>query len=248
MGKVEMQGKIQKWIDHSISVTVNVPEITTVETVNQIYLKAHEVECKGITVYREGSRSGVLISHKKEEKKESDNVVSNEANKRPETLICDIYNISRNKQAYTIIVGKIKDRPYEIFVLEKLENSEFPDKITQGEIKKIKSKVYMLKSVFNNKEYKIDNIVDYMNNDEQKDTRNFSLMLRSNIKSKDIIDQINEYASISSFHKVIAKVLSNYLNGEKVKGETQCPNCNSVNIRNESACFTCQDCGWSKCG
>lgn len=249
MGKVEMQGKIQKWIDHSISVTVNVPENTTIETVNDIYLKAHEVGCKGITIYREGSRSGVLISDSKKETKESEQVIYNDAIKRPERLICDILNITRGKQPYTIIVGKLNDKPYEIFVLEKLSNTDFDDSIKEGTITKVKSKTYQLDGKTKEERFfRINNIVDHMSSDEQKDTRKYSLMLRHGIKPKYIIEQIEEYATITSFDKVIAKVLSNYLNGEKVKGEKTCPTCNSTNIKNETGCLTCQDCGWSKCG
>ena len=245
--KVRMQGEIQKWVDHSISVTVNMPEDVLEETVSEVYLKAHESGCKGVTVYREGSRSGVLISHSKEEKKANSDIIYNEAKKRPETLICDIYNISRNKQPYTIIVGKIENKPYELFVLEKLENSEFSDKIVEGTVKKVKSKIYQLDGSIGERKYRIENIVDYMTMDEQKDTRKYSLMLRHGIKPKYIVEQIEEYANITSFDKVIAKVLLNYLNGEKLKGQTLCPSCGSENLRNESGCITCNTCGWSKC-
>ena len=245
--KVRMQGEIQKWVDHSISVTVNMPENVSEDVVSQVYMKAHESGCKGVTVYREGSRSGVLISDNKKEKKESDTIIYNEAKKRPETLICDIYNISRNKQPYTIIVGKIEGKPYEIFVLEKFGNSEFSDKIVEGTVRKVKSKTYQLDGSIGDKKYRIDNIVEFMTMDEQKDTRKYSLMLRHGIKPKYIIEQIEEYANITSFDKVIAKVLTNYLNGEKLKGDEVCPSCGSSELRNESGCVTCQSCGWSKC-
>lgn len=245
--KVRMQGEIQKWVDHSISVTVNMPEDVSEDIVSQVYLKAHKSGCKGVTVYREGSRSGVLISHSKEEKKANSDIIYNEAKKRPETLICDIYNISRNRQPYTIIVGKIENKPYEIFVLEKLDNSEFSDKIVEGTVKKVKSKTYQLDGSIGERKYRIENIVKYMTMDEQKDTRKYSLMLRHGIKPKYIVEQIEEYANITSFDKVIAKVLTNYLNGEKLKGEKICPNCGSSELRNESGCVTCQNCGWSRC-
>lgn len=245
--KVRMQGEIQKWVDHSISVTVNMPEDVSEKTVSEVYVKAWEFGCKGVTVYREGSRSGVLISDNKKDKKESNNIIYSEAKKRPETLICDIYNISRNKQPYTIIVGKIENKPYEIFVLEKLDNSEFSDKVVEGTVKKVKSKTYQLDGTSGGKKYRIENIVDYMTMDEQKDTRKYSLMLRHGIKPKFVIEQIEEYANITSFDKVIAKVLTNYLNGEKLKGDKICPNCGSSELRNESGCVTCQSCGWSRC-
>ena len=245
--KVKMQGAIQKWVDHSISVTVNMPENVSEEMVSDVYMQAYESGCKGVTVYREGSRSGVLISDSKKETKENDSISYNEANKRPETLKCDIYNISRNKTPHTIIVGKLNNRPYEIFVLDKLANTDFPDKIKEGKITKVKSRCYQLEGECSGKLYKVENLTDLMTTDEQKDTRKYSLMLRHGIKPRFIIEQINEFATITSFDKVIAKVLSDYLEGEKVKQKTNCPNCNAE-LRFEGGCNICPECGWSACG
>ena len=248
IGKVEMQGKIQKWIDHSISVTVNMPENVSEEIVSQVYMKAYEVGCKGITCYREGSRNGVLISDKKEEKQPIEAIIYNDAPKRPKTLKCDIYTMSRNKQSFTIVVGLLGDRPYEIFALEKLGNLEFCDKIQKGELKKVKSRTYQLIGDYKGQRYIVDNIVDHMSNDEQKDTRKYSIQLRHGIHPKYIVEQINEFATITSFDKVIAKVLSNYLGDKKIKGEEVCPNCEGQ-LKYESGCVQClnPECGWSKC-
>lgn len=246
LGKVELQGRVQKWIDHSISVTVNMPEDTDIETVSKVYNLAHSVGCKGMTIYREGSRSGVLLSDKKKEKKEV-GIIYNNSPKRLETLNCDIYNITRGKQPFTILVGLLEGKPYEIFALEKLSNSEFSDKIEHGEIKKVKSKTYQLSGLYRDTKYVVDNIVDFMSDDEQKDTRKFSQMLRHGIHPKYIIEQINEYATISSFDKVVAKALSYYLNGEVIKQDKKCPECGSSNLKHETGCVTCLDCNWSKC-
>jgi len=246
LGKVELQGRIQKWIDHSISVTVNMPEDVSVKTVSDVYNLAHKVGCKGLTIYREGSRSGVLLSDKEKENKEG-GIIYNNAPKRPETIICDIYNITRGKQPFTILVGLLNNKPYEIFALEKLSNSELSDRVTKGEIKKVKSKTYELSAYYKETKYVVNNIVDFMSKDEQKDTRKFSQMLRHGIKPKYIIEQINEYASISSFDKVIAKALSYYLNGETIKQDKVCPSCGSNNLKHETGCVTCLDCNWSKC-
>lgn len=247
LGKVRLQGKVQRWVDHSISVTVNMPEDATIETVAGVYELAHEVGCKGMTIYRDGSRSGVLISETREDSKRV-NKIYNDAIKRPHTLQCDVYNISRGKQPFTIVVGLLNEKPYEIFALEKLSNLDFSDKITKGELKKVKSKTYELTGLHNGNKYVVPNIIDFMSLDEQKDTRKYSLMLRHGIRPKFVIEQINEYATISSFDKVIAKALSNYLNGETVKQDKQCPNCHSTNLKNETGCVTCLECGWSKCG
>ena len=248
LGKVEMQGKIQKWVDHSISVTVNMPENVSEETVSQVYMKAYEVGCKGVTVYREGSRNGVLISDKKEEKQSTEEIIYNDAPKRPKTLKCDIYTMSRSKQSFTIVVGLLGDRPYEIFALEKLDNLEFCDKIQKGELKKVKSRTYQLIGDYKEQRYIVDNIVEHMSDDEQKDTRKYSIQLRHGIHPKYIVEQINEFATITSFDKVIAKVLSNYLGDKKIKGEEVCPNCRGQ-LKYESGCVQClnPECGWSKC-
>lgn len=249
IGKVELQGRIQKWIDHSISVTVNMPEDVTEDTVSKVYMKAYESGCKGITVYREGSRSGVLISDKNEEKQSTDDIIYNHAPKRPKTLKCDVYSMSRGKQAYTIIVGLLDSgKPYEIFALEKLSSFEFNEKITKAELRKVKSRTYQLIGFHKDQKYIVDNIVDHMSDDEKKDTRKYSIQLRHGIHPKYIREQINEYASISSFDKVVDKALSNYMGEEKIKGEEACPSCGGE-LRYESGCVQCvnPECGWSKC-
>lgn len=248
IGKVELQGKVQKWIDHSISVTVNMPNNVTEEMASDVYKRAWEVGCKGITIYRDGSRAGVLVSDSKEEKKENNGIIYHSAPKRPKAIECDIYSITRGKQPYTIIVGLLEGKPYEIFALEKLSNYEFPDRIKAGKITKVKSKTYELIGFDGDKKYVVENIIDFLSDDEKKDTRKFSAMLRHGMHPKYMIDQINEYSLITSFDKVIAKALANYLGEEKLKEEKKCPNCEGSNIRNESGCLTCMDCGWSKCG
>jgi len=249
IGKVELQGRIQKWIDHSISVTVNMPKEVTEETVSKVYMKAYESGCKGITVYREGSRSGVLISDKKDDNQLIDDIIYNHAPKRPKTLKCDVYSMSRGKQAYTIIVGLLDSgKPYEIFALEKLSSMEFNEKITKAELRKVKSRTYQLVGFYKEQKYIVDNIIDHMSDDEKKDTRKYSIQLRHGIHPKYVIEQINEYSNIASFDKVIAKALSNYLGDEKIKGEETCPNCGGE-LRYESGCVQCvnPECGWSKC-
>jgi len=247
IGKVELQGRVQKWIDHSISVTVNMPEDVTEETVANVYKTAYDVGCKGVTVYREGSRSGVLISDSKKGKNEDNEIIYNDAPKRPQTVECDIYNISRGKEPYTLVVGLLKGKPIEIFALDKLSNSEFSDKIKKGWLKKTKSQTYELTGFYNDKKYVIENIVEYMSLDEQKNTRKFSQMLRHGIHPKYIREQIQEYATITSFDRVIDKALSHYMNGERLKGEQQCPECGSTDLKPETGCITCNNCGWSKC-
>src|SRR5690606_37550649 len=114
MSKVTMQGAVQKWVDHSISVTVNLPNEATEELVGQLYLKAWEVGCKGVTVYRDGSRSGVLISNE-EKKEEKATTSANFPTKRPQTLQADVIRFQNNKEKWIAFIGLIDNRPYEIF-------------------------------------------------------------------------------------------------------------------------------------
>src|SRR5690606_28685146 len=118
VSKVEMQGAIQKWVDHSISVTINVPNDVTEELVGQLYMKAWEVGCKGVTVYRDGSRSGVLISNDKKEEKKTETAAETAVSfptKRPHILEADVVRFQNNKEKWIAFIGKIEDKPYEIF-------------------------------------------------------------------------------------------------------------------------------------
>ena len=118
VNKVKMQGEMQKWVDHSISVTVNVPAETTEELVSQIYQTAWECGCKGMTIYRDGSRTGVLVSNKtKEEKKNAENdIIETHSPIRPKTLECDVVRFQNNYEKWIAFVGKINNKPYEIFL------------------------------------------------------------------------------------------------------------------------------------
>jgi ribonucleoside-diphosphate reductase alpha chain len=237
---VKLQGEVQKWVDHSISKTVNVPENTPVSIIDNIYRKAYESGCKGVTVYRDGCRSGILVNNKDESKGEFE---YKDAFKRPEVTDCDIYHKTALKKDWTVLVGKVGNNPYEIFVLKQLENSAFPHKITKGKIKKNKSKNYSLIGVDKDKRYTIDNIINYMLPDERVNTRKVSSMLRHGMHPEHIVSQIREYASITSFDKVVERVLKNYTE-EK---EEKCPNCGDKLLRQEG-CVKCTNCTYSVCG
>jgi len=238
--KVKMQGAIQKWVDHSISATTNIPANTTVDTVEKIYMAAYESGCKGMTIYREGSRSGILVSHKTEQ---SDDFNYIDAVKRPKLLECDIYHKTALKQDWMIIVGKLKGKPYEIFAFPELPNHIFPTKIERGEVSKVKSSVYKLSGHDGVKSYEIGNIIPLIDESGQAHTRKFSLMLRHHVDPVYIIKDIDQYAIVTSFDKVIQRVLRNYVieDGEK------CSECGGDLIR-QDGCVKCSQCSWSKCG
>lgn len=241
--KVKMQGEIQKWIDHSISVTTNLPKNTTIETVNDIYVQAWKSGCKGHTIYRDGCRDGVLLTQNSKKEEEFNYI---DALKRPKDVEVDIYRKTALKKDWMVVVGLIKGKPIEIFAIPDIENNLFPINISKGVLTKVKSKTYKLTGVSNGKDYVIENIINYMTQNEQVDTRKYSLMLRHKIHPKYIYNQIEEYAIINSFDKVVQRVLSKYLTDEDINS-FKCQECGGE-LRNEGGCITCVDCGWSKCG
>jgi ribonucleoside-diphosphate reductase alpha chain len=194
-------------------------------------------------VYRDGCRQGVLLTGKEEKKEEFEYKSSF---KRPQRLECDIYHKVALKQDYMIIVGKVNGNPYEIFALRDVENHVFPTKIEKGYLTKVKSRTYELTSELQGKTFRIHNIVTLMTADQSTDTRKYSSMLRHGMHPQHIVAQIDEYASIVSFDKVIQRVLKNYIQEEHKK--EKCPECGSENYHADSGCWSCPDCGYAKCG
>ena len=238
-----MQGEIQKWVDHSISVTVNMPASTTEKMVSDVYMQAWRFGCKGVTVYRDGCRSGVLVSSN--ENKKDDDIEYKSAPKRPKTLEVDLYFKTALKKNWMIIVGIFNGKPYEIFAFEQPLNAEFPKDIERGTLTKVAKRHYKLTANKADKEYVIDNIINLMNDDEQYQTTSFSLELRHGIDPKFIVDDIDKSSFITSFRKVIGRTLKNYIKDGDLGGK--CPNC-SNQLRYESGCKTCPSCGYSQCG
>ena len=242
--KVRMQGEIQKWVDHSISVTVNMPETVTEDIVAQVYMLAWESGCKGITIYRDKCRDGVInnISDSKQ-----DDIKYIDAPKRPKTLKVDIYTKKALGKDWTVIVGLLNNKPFEIFAFPQLHNSIFPTTIASGTLTKLGKQKYELKGIEGDIEYTVRNIIEYMDSEEQYQTRDFSRGLRHGEHPKFIISDIDKSSFITSFRKVISRVLKNYLTSEDVAGN--CPNCGEE-LRFESGCKTCvnPECGWSACG
>lgn len=240
---VTMQGAIQKWVDHSISKTVNVPESTTVEQVDEIYREAYNTGCKGCTIYRDGSRSGVLVSIKEEK---TDKFEYSKAFKRPKVTECDIYHKTALKESWMVLVGKVDGNPYEIFAIKDVESHVFPKNIEKGTITKIKSKTYRLDGISQGKHHSIENIILLMSEDERVSTRKYSSMLRHGMAPKFIREQIQEFATIVSFDKVVERVLGNYIKEHEDK--PKCPECGGSNYHAVDGCFKCEDCGYAHCG
>lgn len=245
--KVRMQGAIQKWVDHSISVTVNMPESVTVETVRDVYQMAYESGCKGVTVYRDNSRGNVLstTSDKKEKKEKKEEFEYINSVKRPKELKCDVFFKTSRGHEFLILIGKLDDKPYEVFavsyvsVTTPLRLAGVSKKIKSGLLIKQKKGVYS----FADDEGKIiiKNLGEYMIENEENSTRMLSSLLRHRVDPGYVSETILKFATINSFHQVIAKVLQTYSD----KGE-KCPNCKTVMLQSEG-CRKCPSCGYNAC-
>lgn len=244
--KVNMQGAIQKWVDHSISITHNLPEDISVEKVNDIYFQGWKSKCKGITIYRDGSRSGVLLTNKESE---SEEFPESNAPKRPEILNADYYVGKAKGIQYAVIVGLYEDKksktqkPYEIFAFENPPST----KNTKGIIKKVKKGHYK----FINGEFEIDNIELAAERIEERTLSiAASMLLRHGAPIPHILSVIKKIdENVTSFSSVIRRYLSRYIEEEKeVKGEP-CPNCGDKLIM-QDGCVKCvnPECGYSRCG
>lgn len=261
--KVDMQAAAQKWICHSISNTTNIPSDTSVEVVKQIYMRGWETGCKGVTIYRDGSRDGVLVKDEKREETPPQ-VVDTHAPKRPKTLPCDIHRVSVKGEKYMVLVGLHRGRPYEIFAGLQ-EHVEVPRRFTEGTLlKNGKNKdgvaTYNLSILLNpdagddeeDEELLLKDVVDLFDNpDHGALTRVISMSLRHGVPIQYITEQLkkDKHSDLYSFSTIIARVLKGYIpDGTKVTAEKTCPQCDSSNLAYQGGCATCMDCGNSKCG
>jgi ribonucleoside-diphosphate reductase alpha chain len=257
LNKVKMQGAVQKWVDHSISVTINLPQDTTEELVGKIYLKAWEVGCKGVTVYRDGSRTGVLIS--KEDKKDSDQASAIFPTKRPQILETDVVRFQNNKEKWIAFIGLIDDKPYEIFTgpLNDEDGILIPGWVNEGLIIKNREEDGSSRYDFqykNSRGYKttIEGLSHKFNPEFWNYAKLISSTLRHGMPIEKAVDLINslqlDNESINTWKNGVARALKRYVaDGTEVKGQ-KCTNCNSANLIYQEGCLTCKDCGSSKCG
>jgi ribonucleoside-diphosphate reductase alpha chain len=244
----------QKWICHAISNTTNLPNDIDVETVKDIYMLGWELGCKGVTVYRDGSRSGVLVST--DDKKESDNSFGERhAPKRPDSLECDIYHTSVKGQKWVVLVGLLDGKPYEIIGGE-AENIEIPKKYKKGTLTKRSFKTanskYDLKFGKDDNVFGIRDIVSVFDNPNYAGyTRTISLALRHGAPVQYLVEQMQKDKEMDmfSFSKVIARCLKNYISDGTTSSVKVCPDCGAEDsIVYQEGCATCKACGSSKCG
>jgi ribonucleoside-diphosphate reductase alpha chain len=258
LNKVRMQGKIQKWVDHSISVTINMPEDVDEELVGKVYMEAWRSGCKGVTVYREGSRSGVLISNKKE-KKEETTEVNNGINKRPKKLKAEIIRFSNNDEKWIAFVGLKDNQPYEIFTgLADPEMYPIPQSIKRGEIIKVKDREGNSRYDFQYiDKYGYENTMGGLSHMFQEEYWNYAKLisgvLRHGMPIPGVVHLVQslklDSETINTWKNGVERALKRYIpDGTKPKTGTKCTECDSNSVIYQEGCLICTDCGHSKCG
>lgn len=266
LNKVKMQGAVQKWVDHSISVTINLPNDVSEEMVNKLYVEAWKSGCKGCTVYRDGSRSGVLISLKSEKKKTTENAEPNPADengfvthKRPIELDADVVRFQNNKEKWIAFIGLIDGKPYEIFtgIADDDEGIFCPKSVSKGKIIKVidenGQKRYDFQFV-NKRGFKttIEGLSEKFNPEFWNYAKLISGVLRYRMPIAQVLKLVGslelDNQSINTWKVGVERALKKYLpNGEKASGQT-CPNCGQESLVYQEGCLICTNCGTSRCG
>ena len=265
--KVQMQGRIQKWVDHSISVTINLPADVSEELVNDLYVEAWKCGCKGCTVYRDGSRSGVLIATDNKKKTADGKPVEEPCTckppvvveTRPRVLEADVVRFQNNKEKWVAFVGLLDGRPYEIFtgLADDEEGILLPKSVTNG---------YIIKNVdengvkrydfqFSNKRgYKTT--IEGLSEKFDKEYWNYAKLISGVLRYRMPIEQVIKLVSslqldsesINTWKVGVERALKKYvLDGTAAKGQT-CPNCHQETLVYQEGCLICTNCGTSRCG
>ncbi len=271
LNKVIMQGKIQRWVDHSISVTINLPEDTEEGLVDELYMTAWKSGCKGITIYREGSREGVLISEKKKQDKtdeEKEKVSHDEQKhyetnpeelKRPKAVDADIIRFYNNNQKWIAFIGLKDGKPYEIFTgIDEPEYLPIPPTITRGYIIKLKLETgekrydfqYVNKTGFH---VTIEGLSYKFNKEYWNYAKLISGVLRHGMPIEKVVNLVSslhlESDTMNTWKKGVERALKRYIpDGTKVKKGNICPNCKTEGLVYQEGCLTCKNCGYSHCG
>ena len=255
VAKVKMQGAIQKWVDHSISVTVNLPNDVSEELVAEVYRTAWECGCKGITVYRDGCRTGVLLDVKSKDK---DNKCQNDHTiRRPESIPADIVRFKNGSEDWIAFVGKQGDRPYEIFTGKIEEDAMYiPKTITHGNILKVSeadgSKRY---------DFQYQDRYGYINTSGgisrlfDEEFWNYAKLISGVLRYGMPIDKVVQLVdglhldseTINTWKNGVERALKQYIK-DGTRGKGRCPQCGQENMAYQNGCLTCMACGYSKCG
>ena len=266
--KVRMQGAIQKWVDHSISVTVNLPNSVDEELVNRLYVEAWKSGCKGCTIYRDGSRAGVLVSTQKtdkKKKKQDEDLLTKGmklpevTERRPDVLECDVVRFQNNKEKWVAFVGLLDGHPYEIFtgLQDDEEGIVLPKTVTKARIIKTAlpdgTKRYDFQ--FQNKRgYKmtVEGLSEKFNKEYWNYAKLISGVLRYRMPIENVIKLVNslqlESENINTWKVGVSRALKKYvIDGTEAKGQ-KCPNCGHETLVYQEGCLICKHCGASRCG
>jgi ribonucleoside-diphosphate reductase alpha chain len=273
--KVRMQGAVQKWVDHSISVTVNLPNDVDEELVNSLYVEAWRSGCKGCTIYRDGSRAGVMVSVKKSESKQEESVEDNNLEQapqqeapckhptvtevRPQVLECDVVRFQNNKEKWVALVGLLDGYPYEIFtgLQDDDEGIMLPKSVTKGKIIKQTNPNGTKRYDFqfeNKRGYKttVEGLSEKFNPEYWNYAKLISGVLRYRMPIEHVIKLVSSLQlkseSINTWKNGVERALKKYvLDGTEARGQV-CPNCGHESLVYQEGCLICKNCGASRCG
>ena len=256
VAKVRMQGAIQKWVDHSISVTVNLPNNVSEELVADVYRTAWECGCKGVTVYRDGCRAGVLVD-KKSKKETSKCEEPTQSNRRPKSIPAEVVRFKNGKEDWIAFVGMLEGHPYEIFT-GKIEDDAMyiPPKITKGNILKVREEDGTKRYDFQYTDrYGYTNTIGGISRLFDESFWNYAKLisgvLRYNMPIDKVVSLIDglhlDDENINTWKNGVKRALKQYIeDGTRSKGK--CPQCGQENMAYQNGCLTCMSCGYSKCG
>ncbi|MGB5944326.1 MAG: adenosylcobalamin-dependent ribonucleoside-diphosphate reductase [Leeuwenhoekiella sp.] len=259
LNKVKMQGAVQKWVDHSISVTINLPNDVNEELVGNLYLQAWQEGCKGVTVYRDGSRSGVLISNDEKKEEEEVDTLTAFPTKRPQILEADIVRFQNNKEKWIAFIGLIDGKPYEIFtgIADDEDGILLPRWVDKGLIIKNRNEDGTSRYDFqyqNKRGYKttIEGLSHKFDPEYWNYAKLISTTLRYGMPIEKAVELTNslqlDSASINTWKNGVARALKRYVADGTLARKQKCDNCNSTQLIYQEGCLTCKDCGSSKCG
>ena len=255
VAKVKMQGAIQKWVDHSISVTVNLPNDVSEELVADVYRTAWECGCKGITVYRDGCRTGVLLDVKSKET--GSKCKSEQSMRRPESIPADIVRFKNGPEDWIAFVGKQDDRPYEIFTGKIEEDAMYiPKTITRGNILKVSEADGSKRYDFQYQDrYGYINTIGGISRLFDEEFWNYAKLISGVLRYGMPIDKVVQLVdglhldseTINTWKNGVERALKQYIK-DGTRGKGRCPQCGQENMAYQNGCLTCMACGYSKCG
>ena len=262
--KVKMQGAIQKWVDHSISVTVNLPSDVDEDLVNRLYVEAWKSGCKGCTIYRDGSRAGVMISVKKKDNKDAEKSLPpcqmpEVTERRPDVLECDVVRFQNNKEKWVAFVGLLDGHPYEIFtgLQDDEEGIVLPKTVTKGRIIKSMNADGTKRYDFqfeNKRGYKttVEGLSEKFNKEYWNYAKLISGVLRYRMPLEYVIKLVGslqlESENINTWKVGVERALKKYISdGTEARGQ-KCPNCGNETLVYQEGCLICKHCGASRCG